>query len=496
MNGPRISRRVALGAAIATGAATAISAKVAPSDRWDRVVDVIVVGFGVAGACAAYEAVRAGAKVLVIDNGGASANASHGHYFYFGGGTAMQKAHGVHDTPDAMFRYLIASVGPEPDEKRIEAYVAESKASFDWLVALGIPFTSDSSKNLLRFSGSENSWPWRDLAPPAPRGHIPTIPGGQTPVGGGGAMVQQRIYKLLRAQGIEFIETDGRRLVQNAAGMVTGIAIAPDNQEIAIGARRGVVLATGGFANNTAMVSQHAPLYARCQPSDVGLNDGWGIRAGQSVGAALRRMGSASATWLLYPPESRKAGILVNKRGQRFVAEDSYSGVIGDAIVREQNGSAYLIVDQRTMADGPGRFGDTIAGTAQTIAELERILDLPAPALQQSVDSYNLWARRGEDPLLHKAKANLRPIEVAPFTAIKASVDDMMPFFTLGGLHTTPAAEVLNAEGQVIPGLFAAGRTSAGIAAPFYYSSGLSLGECVIFGRAAGVSAAKSRLWS
>src|SRR5690606_36158826 len=82
-----------------------------PSSSRAREFDVIVIGCGLAGACAAYEATRANAKVLVIDSGGAAANASHGTIFYMGGGTALQKTCNVHDSPEAMSKYLLASTG-------------------------------------------------------------------------------------------------------------------------------------------------------------------------------------------------------------------------------------------------------------------------------------------------------------------------------------------------------------------------------------------------
>lgn len=512
----RFARRAVLGGGLAAaGGALAASrgAAAQPCEtvrRWDREFDVIVVGCGLAGACAAYEATQAGATVLIVDSGGAAANASHGTIIYMGGGTALQKSFGVDDAPEEMEKYLLASTGPEPDRERIRVFVERSAADFAWLVQLGVPFSGELRHHALVYSGNEQHYPWVDGARPAPRGHVPTVPGAESLARGGGAWIQQRLLQAARdAEATALLGAVGQRIVRSDDGVVQGLIAIADGREQSMRARRGLVLATGGFARNSRMVSQHAPIYLGCAPTDLGWNEGWGIRAAQAIGGAVKRMGAAASSWFFSNPVSRKPGILVNAQGCRFVSEGLYFGRVGDAIVREQRGVAWLIVDADTMTGqasaiipqariphyqdiAPAVMSEVIAAQAPSIAELERSLGMPSPALQQTVALYNQYAAKGEDPLFHKARTYLRPLARAPFTAIDARVGHAgFSFFTLGGLHTTSNAEVLDVEGKPIPRLYAAGRVSAGVPCPYYYASGLNLGECIAFGRIAGARAAK-----
>lgn len=487
-----IGRRNIIRGSLGAGAALALGARADDSrvgQHWDGDYDVIVIGAGVAGACAAFEASSAGAKVLVVDSGGAEANASHGTILYMGGGTALQRACGVEDTPEEMMRYLLASTGPEPDEDRIRVFVEQSVEDFDWLVRLGVPFDDGPGASSLQFTGSEQSHPWRDLVRPVPRGHIPDVPGADSMIVGGGAWIQKLA---LAGGGAEILsKAVGKRLLRAEDGVVQGVVATSAGEDLRLRARRGVVLATGGFARNTDMVGLHAPFYTGCVPVDLPWNDGWGIRAGQAIGAGVRGMGAAGAGWFFYDPESRRQGILVNRLGQRFIPEDSYRGRVGNAIIREQQGVAYLIVDEAIMADGSNRFvPDRIAARAETLPGLEAELGIPATALQQTVEFYNRNAAKGMDPLLHKHESFLRPLE-PPYIVLDATVaQSHITFFTLGGLYTSVGCEVLDVDGDPIPGLYAAGRVSAGIPCPYYFSSGLNLGECVTFGRIAGRNAA------
>src|SRR3954466_9845281 len=156
-------------------------------ETWSDEVDVVVVGFGIAGACAALEAARMGASVILLERaaeyGGTSAMA--GGHFYLGGGTAVQQATGHEDSAEEMYKYLMAvSRDPEPD--KIRAFCEDSVEHFDWVESLGFEFERSyfpgkaviqPNTEGLMFTGNEKVHPFRDVAVPAPRGHKVPVPG-------------------------------------------------------------------------------------------------------------------------------------------------------------------------------------------------------------------------------------------------------------------------------------------------------------------------------
>jgi succinate dehydrogenase/fumarate reductase flavoprotein subunit len=468
----------------------------ASAPGWDAEADVLVVGVGAAGACAAIEAAGAGARVLALERAGGAGGttAVSDGMIYLGGGTALQRACGFDDSVEEMQKYLMASCGPEPDAERIRVYCEESPAHYDWLVAQGIPFKAEfyagrmlaPGEEGLTYSGNELVHPFRDLAKPAPRAHM------SQKSGQAGAFLMQHLEASARRAGVE-IRTGVlcERLVVNADGRVVGVAGRSEGQPRWFRARRGVVLCAGGFINNREMVRRHAPELrrARFRAATEG-DDGRGILMGQGAGAAAIRMQMGSVTLPFYPPKSLMRGVFVNRHAQRFMPEDVYQGRAGELALLHQDGRVWLVLDEATFARPAFAGGEIVAG--ESLEELEREVGFAPGALQATLAFYNEHARRGEDPLFHKASEYLKPLDEPPFAAIDLSWDKAIyAVFTLGGLATNARAEVLTPDGDPIPGLWAAGRTAASISSPGY-SSGTSIGEAMIFGRIAGREAART----
>jgi 3-oxo-5alpha-steroid 4-dehydrogenase len=286
--------------------------------------------------------------------------------------------------------------------------------------------------------------------------------------------------------------TSGERLVVASDGRVAGMQVNVDGQQRSIRARRAVVLASGGFIHNREMVRNYAPELFDCSVPWGNMGDlGAGINMGIGAGAAALRMHQGFAIVPLYPPESVLSGIVVNAFAQRFVAEDTYYGVLGDAIAYHQQGRAWLITDRRNELPA---FQDNFLPVAQanTVGDLADQLGFPKGALQDTVAYFNRHASNGEDPLFRKRAALLRPVQGPPYRAWDLSVANAFaPAHTFGGLHTGLDGEVFSSFGDVIPGLFAAGRTSSGLPGAPYIASGLSVGDASFFGRRAGRAAAR-----
>ncbi|MCP3987257.1 MAG: FAD-dependent oxidoreductase [bacterium] len=464
---------------------------------WDDEADVIVVGLGAAGACAALEARSAGADTLALEraSGGGGTSALSTGQIYLGGGTPIQQKCGFEDSPDEMYRYLMASCGPGVDEPKIRLFCDHSVEHFSWLVAQGIPFKESyygdgsytPTDDCLSYSGSELAHPYLDIARPAPRGH--TVQ--QESIESGGMLMRRLLQKVENSGTRILLDTLCETLVLDEDRRVVGVVARIAGSPRYYRARRGVILAAGGFINNREMVERYAPLLLKCTlrlASDG--DDGRGIRMGMGAGADTIRMETASIVLPFTVPKALIQGVMVNRQGQRFINEDAYQTVVGEAALRGQDGQVYLIVDD-AIYEPP--FPPTeVAAVGDTFEELERELGFAQGSLQSTLELYNRGAQRGEDPIFHKASSHLAPLIHPPFAALDYTTETAIwAVFTLGGLRTSPDGAVLTPDGELVEGLFAAGRTTSGLAAQGY-SSGLSLADGTFFGRRAGRKAAAS----
>jgi 3-oxo-5alpha-steroid 4-dehydrogenase len=498
--------------------------------------DVVVVGFGAAGACAALAAAETGSEVLVIDRfGGGGATALSGGVVYAGGGTPQQKEAGVQDTVDAMHAYLRTEVGDAVGDATLRAFCEGSVETLGWLQAHGVPFDSTlcphktsypTNDYYLYYSGSEISA--RDVAAPAPRGHRTHGRGTS------GRVLFDALAKAVRGQGIRvmpqtraesLIVEDGRvtgvrcrTLSSRAHRLLTRAAAKPylyfpklgrllhrraerierrHGRTVTIRARKAVILAAGGFVTNRAMMREHAPLYRGGLPLGTRGDDGGGINLGVAAGAATGHLDRVSVWRFITPPEALLKGVLVDKAGRRVGDESRYGAALGEAIVRRHQGWAGLVVDAAVLAEARGQlksqslwFQRLSLGyvlrrdlvTAPTLAALARRAGVDPGGLQATVEAYH------RDP--GKAPQFVQELSQPPFSLIDCSVRPRLanpaPMLTLGGLVVSErTGQVLRPSGEAIGGLYAAGRTAVGICSNSYVS-GLSLADCVFSGRRAG----------
>lgn len=475
---------------------------------WSDEADVVVIGFGIAGGCAAVSAAAAGAKVLVLEKAAAAGGTTSmaGGHFYLGGGTAVQQATGHDDSADEMYKYLVA-VAHDPEHDKIRAYCDGSVEHFNWLEDLGFQFERSyypgkvvvpPGTEGLSYTGNEKVWPFCEQAKAAPRGHSVPVPGEL----GGADMVIKLLVKRADELGVEMrYETGATNLVVDEQGRAVGVRWKNFGVTGAVKAGA-VIIAAGGFAMNPEMVAEHTPAlgqkrktkhHGEVEPYILGNpnDDGLGIKLGVSAGGVARNLDQLFITAAAYPPEVLLTGVIVNQDGQRFVNEDSYHSRTSAFVLEQPDQVAYLIVDE-AHTEMPAMPLIRFIDGWETVAEMEAALGIPAGNLAATLERYNANAAAGGDPDFHKQPDYVAAQDNGPWAAFDLSLGRALySGFTMGGLSVSIDGEVLREDGSAVPGLYAAGACASNIAQDGRgYASGTQLGEGSFFGRRAGAHAA------
>jgi len=461
-----------------------LSVQPAPSDS--SPYDVIVVGFGGAGACAAIEAQRQGARVLVLERfAGGGATARSGGIIYFGGGSEQQHAAGYEDDAEQMFRYLQLEVRDAVDEATLRDYCEESLDNLHFLEALGVPFpargtapkTSYPEDDVtLYFSGNELCPPYSEVARTAPRGNR---------VLGKGLTGKVLFHYLRRATARAGIEVrtycQVRRLLLDDAGSPCGVVVRtlPESGlirqlhgwcadtagyggmlvplllragqvllerietrfgvESEIHCRGGVVLAAGGFVHNRALVAEQAPIFRHSMPLGTSGDDGGGHALGAEAGGQLDHRERMGAWRFINPPVSLTRGVLLDRQGGRICNEELYGATLGERIAERAGGRAVLIIDSKIRrqvlrdlwATRKANF-QTAAGLinlfinrarARTLPELAQASGLPEQSLLKALDEYNALARDARPDPEGKSAGARQALETPPYYAIDCDLD-------------------------------------------------------------------------
>ncbi len=468
--------------------------------HFDGEVDVLVMGLGLAGASAALEAKAAGCEVLVVERSGAGGGASalSGGLIYMGGGTPVQKAAGFEDSEENMFKFMLAVSSPGADEEKIRVFCEGSVEHFHWFEKQGVPFKrsfydepglESRTDDCLVYTAGEDCAPWNTIATPAPRGHK-----AQVVQKGGGLLMKVMLEAVARESIPVRTDTRGEALIVGDDGVVAGLVVKNAGQEQAFRARKGVVLAAGGFIMNHAMCELHAPkLHRVTDRNGTPGDDGTGIRLGQAAGGTAIRMHLGEVALPYTIPNTLSRGVYLNARGQRFINEDTYQGHIGIAGLYKEEGELYLLLDEATFRRG--LVGLQPGWVAETLEEIESEAGFPPGSVVATMAEYNRHAAEGRDPAFGKRPERIVPLVNPPYALVDCRVSQgaIWSGFTIGGLRTSVDGEVLDFEGRGIPGLYAAGRTAAIFSGHGYVGSGASLADASFFGRRAGRAVARVR---
>ena len=283
--------------------------------------DVIVVGAGLAGYCAALEAADSGARVVLLEKQPAAGGSSvlSGGFMAFAG-TPLQAAAGIHDDDALLFQDLRAVGGKEADQALLEVYVREQRALYDWLVERGVKFLALERSAGQSVARSHQTDPQSLLDTLARQlaGHANAV-----------MVTKAALHSLLRH------EVDGP---------VTGVMVVVDGEKRTIACKGGIVLASGGFSRSESLLSLFAPAQASAVRIGGAGNTGDGLRQAWKLGAGMRDMAQIRGTFGTHPAcTSEKheillayylGAIIVNQQGKRFVDESRPYKQLGDACLQ------------------------------------------------------------------------------------------------------------------------------------------------------------------
>jgi len=553
------------------------------ANGWDEEVDVLVIGSGAGGMTAAIAAADAHVKVLVVEKsneyGGTSATSGGGIWIP---NSPIGKQAGLQDSEDEAFAYLRPQSAPNVPDELIRAYVRRAPEMLAWLHErtpvryLAVPYPDyhvefPGGKMGLRthlpmpFDGrllGDDILKLRAPSPAAslfgvinwrfeetytlllrPKGwkrtlgrmfwrYLSDIPHrfrsikdrslslGNALVGGLRLALKQRNVPIRLETGlVEILRDNGR---------VSGAMVEQNGRRLRIRARKGVVLAAGGFERNAELRRKYLP-----GPDDPTMsgsqinNTGDAILAAERIGAALRNMQSTwSAPVFRVPGEARArlstieralpGCIIVNQAGKRYLNEAASYHVVGRQMVANDKPGAgtqpsWVIFDHEfrhkypmgpllplvpDALQAPGVR--KILRKASTIEGLAGKIGVPAAALAATVERFNADARIGVDSEFDRGgpaydrmygdprvqpNPTLAPIVKAPFYAFPIYGGDIG---TNGGIVTDENARVLDTEGRPIQGLYAVGNNAASVMGESYPGAGVTLGPAMTFGYVAG----------
>jgi 3-oxosteroid 1-dehydrogenase len=560
--------------------------------QWDHSVDFLVVGSGAAALCGAARAHDLGLSALVIEKSDAygGSSAMSGGVCWVGNNPHMKRA-GIADSDEEVLTYLRAITKGEASDAHLTAYRDASLRMVDWLAAkTHLVFESldlytdyypeapggkpgGRSMEPVPFDGALLGDDFATLRRPAISALIL-----------GKFMITARVAKrmvmldfralltmawfyflyLLRAprrartRGRDPYLTNGNALIARLrmslkdrnvplwlsapmreliveGGRVVGAVVEREGKPVRVEARRGVLLAAGGFERNDELRKRFGK-----QPSSTEWtagndhNTGDGIQVGMTLGAKTALMDEAWWTpttqypgaksgWVLVVEKSLPHGIFINGNGQRFTNEaapyvDVVVAMYEDQKKTQNTVPGWMVFDARYRRNyiagpiGPGKvISDAALGRklrtqflrrAATVAELAAKINVPADALAATIARYNEMARRGKDDDFGRGESAsdryygddrvrpnpcMGPLESAPFYAIPLYPGDLG---TKGGLVTDTQGRVLRDDGSAIAGLYAAGNTSASIMARTYPGAGGTIGPAMCFGMLSAEAAA------
>ena len=436
--------------------------------------DVVVVGGGGAGLSAAIAAREKGAEVVLVEKmlmlGGNTNYATAG---INAANTKLQKKLGIEDNAELFYKDTMKGGKNVNNPELVKKLTADSANIIDWLTERG----ADLSEVV--FTGGQS----------AKRTHRPT--GGQAV----GPVIVDALAETAEKDGIDVrTESEVTKLIKTG-DKVTGVEVKHKGETYNITAKA-VVMATGGFGANAKMVAEYKPSLEGFGSTNSPAITGDGIKMVKAVGGDLVDMTEIQThptvvhkkTAMITEAVRGEGAILINREGKRFVSELETRDVVSKAELEQTGKSAFLVFDQEVREklgaiNGYVRKGFTVEGA--TVEELAGKIGVDPKGLVETMAKYNGYVKAGEDKDFGKT-ALPRELVKAPFYAIEVSP---AVHHTMGGVRINTNAEVLTADGKVIPGLFAAGEITGGVHGANRIG-GNAVTDITVYGKTAGENAA------